>query len=321
MNKWIVISVLLCFISLQARADVTNEVNVGVQGASSVKVTDAGGTDNTDKMEIRHSRLSGLYTHFFSPLRDDEKPMELRRFYQHPSSINIGLESNGYSQRDSRVPIAVQETKRGVGLLLLGGELYLSTNTGFFLNVGGGSGKEKITVAGVDLPETDIKVNRTDFGVQQYIGPEFRMHLRFHGESLKSTPAGQTRDTSERGVVYFGVRGVIRDTLSLAAEIGGGELKEEAGSSIRSDIGAVNLEGAVYVGKALAFRLAIEAETVKRTTPPEQTTKWARMTLDARYWFSERVGLVIPLTSETTKVDGQEQITSSGFGIYGNFRF
>jgi hypothetical protein len=322
MKKWVVIVSLVCLPAIPAFADVTNEVVVGFQGDGTTKVTDAAGNDITEKKKIGNSQLSGLYTHFFSPLKDDEKPIELRRFYQHPSSISVGLEFTGYIQRDSTNPILVVETKRGVGMLMLGGELYLSTNTGFFVDFGGGSGKEKVTIAGVELPESDLEVSRVDFGVRQYIGPEFRMHLRFQGETTKTTPAGLPTNTSETGLIFFGVQGVIRDTYGLAAEIGGGERNDDIiGSKINYDVGAVNLEGNVYVGKELSFGLKIEGETQKRTTFPENTIKRGRSTLSARYWFSEKVGLQVPLYSETVKDDVSGKTVSSGAGLYATFRF
>ena len=322
MKTWIPMVALLCLAAGSALADVTNEVVVGFEGDVTTKVTDAAGNDITDTMKSANSQFSTRYTHFFTALKDDEKPIELRRFYQHPSSLSVGLMAVGYSQRDSRVPFAVRETRSGVGMLMLGGELYLSTNTGFFLDFGAGSGKEKVKVAGVDLPETDLEVSRVDFGVRQYIGPEFMMHLRFQGETTETTPAGLSKDTSDTGLVIIGVRGVIRDTLGLAGELGGGERNDQiSGSKIAYDVSVVNLEGIVYVGKELSFGLTIEGETQKRTTLPEHTTKRARSTLSARYWFSEKVGLELPLYSEVVKGEGSEKVESSGYGLYASFRF
>jgi hypothetical protein len=324
MKKWIVIAALFCLAAVPAFADVTNEVFVGFQGDGTTKVTDAAGNDITDTMKIGNSQFTLQYSHshFFSPLKDDEKPIELHRFYQHPSSLTIGLLTEGYAKRDSTNPIVVRETKRGVGMLMLSGELYLSTNTGFFLNIGGGSGKEKVKVAGIDLPETDLEVSSFDLGVRQYIGSEFRMHLRFQGETTKTTPAGLLTETSKTGLVFFGVQGVIRDTLGLAAEIGGGERSDEiSGSKINYDVGAVNLEGNVYVGKEFSFGLKIEGETQKRTTLPENTIKRGRSTLSARYWFSEKIGLQVPFYSETVKDDVSGKTVSSGMGLYATFRF
>jgi len=322
MKRSIAIAILLCFVAMPAFADVTNEVVVGFEGDGTTKVTDAAGNDIRDSMKIGNSQFTLLYSHFFSALKDDEKPIELHRFYQHPSSLSVGLLSEGYMERDSRVPFAVRETKRGVGMLMLGGEFFFSTGTGIFLNIVGGSGKEKTKTAGLDGPETDIEVGRSDFGIKQYIGPEFMMHLRFQGDTTESTTAGLFKVTSERGLVLLGARGVIRDTISLAAEIGGGERNEETGGGkINYDVGVVNLEGDVYVGKQFSFGLKIEGETEKRTTLPEHTVKTGRSTLSFRYWFSEKVGLTLPLYAETVKGDGSEKTESSGMGLYGTFRF
>jgi len=267
MKTWTLVIALFCLAAGTALADVTNEVVVGFEGDGTTKVTDAAGNDITDNMKIGNSLFTLQYSHFFSPLKDDEKPIELHRFYQHPSSLAVGLLAEGHRERDSTNPVLVRETRRGASMLMIGGELFLSTGTGFFLNIGGGSGKEKTKTAGIDGPETDLEVSRIDFGVRQYVGPEFMMHLRFQGDTTESTTAGLFKVTSETGLLFLGVRGVIRDTLGLAAEIGGGERNDETGGGkINYDVGLVTLAGDVYVGREFSFGLAIEGETQKRTT-------------------------------------------------------
>ena len=91
MTTRILMIALLCLAAGTALADVTNEVVVGFEGDGTTEVTDAAGNDITDEKKIGNSQLSGRYTHFFTPLKDDEKPIELRRFYQHPSSLSVGL--------------------------------------------------------------------------------------------------------------------------------------------------------------------------------------------------------------------------------------
>jgi hypothetical protein len=322
MKKWIMIAALFCLAAVPAFADVTNEVFVGFQGDGTTKVTDAAGNDITDTLKTANSLFALQYTHFFSPLKDDEKPFELHRFYQHPSSLSIGLVATGYAQRDSRVPIAVRETKRGESMLVLGGELYLSTNTGLFLNVGGGSGKEKTKVAGIDGPETDIKLSSVGFGVRQYIGQEFLLQVRFQGDSNETTVAGFAKDTSDTGLLLIGAHGVIRDTLGLSAEIGGGSRKDKVtGLDVNYDVSVVNLQGDVYVGKEFSFGLLIEAEAVKRTTLPEHQVNTGRSTLTFRYWFNEKVGLTLPFYVQTVKDDSAGKTQSSGGGLYATFHF
>lgn len=305
-----------------ALADVTNEVLVGFENDWATKVTDAAGNDITDSMEIYNSLLILQYSHFFSPLKDDEKPIELHRFYQHPSSISLSITQKGHFVRDSTNPVLVRETKHLEPMITLGGEYYFSTGTGLFLNSGGGSGREQTKTAGVDGPQTEIEVSRTEFGVRQYIGPEFLMQLRFQGETIDTTLAGFSKDTSDTGLLLFGVRGVIRDTLGLAAEIGGGERKDKvSGIDVNYDVSMLVLQGDVYVGREYSFGLKIEGEAQKRTTQPEHKVTKGRSTLSFRYWFSEKVGLTLPLYAETVKGDGSAKTQSSGMGLYGTFRF
>jgi hypothetical protein len=322
MKTWILLISLIFLAAGTALADVTNEVVVGAQWDGTTKVTDAAGNDITDSMEIFNSLLILQYTHFFSPLKDDEKPIELHRFYQHPPSISIGITQKGHFVRDSTNPVLVRETKRHEPLYTLGGDYYFSTGTGLFLNIGFGSGREQTKTAGIDGPQTDIEVSRTEFGVRQYLGPEFLMQLRFQGETTDTTLAGFSKDTSETGLLLFGVRGVIRDTLGLAAEIGGGERKDKvSGIDVNYDVSMITLVGDVYVGREFSFGLKIEGETVKRTTVPEHKVTTGRSTLSFRYWFSEKVGLTLPLYAETVKGDGSEKTESSGMGLFGTFRF
>jgi hypothetical protein len=134
-------------------------------------------------------------------------------------------------------------------------------------------------------------------------------------------------------VAYLGARGVIADVVGLMLELGGGKREDAYGGiTIKYDVGAVNLEGAVYIGKQLSFRLGIESEAEKLTGAPagvEHTTTTTRATLAARYWFSERFGMELPIYSEAierkTATAGfgetKETMTNNGIGLYAAFRF
>jgi hypothetical protein len=148
MIKWTVIAVLCCFTAGTAFADVSNEVVVGLEGDSTSKVESSTGVDLNDKLETSNSLFTVQYTHFFTPLKDDDKPIDLRRFYQHPSTLSAGLAFIGSTDKDSTVPAAVSDGKGNASMLLLGGEIFLPTNTGFFLNIGGGSGTFRERSAG-----------------------------------------------------------------------------------------------------------------------------------------------------------------------------
>jgi hypothetical protein len=333
MIKWIVIAVLCCFTTGTAFADVSNEVVVGLEGDSTSKVESSTGVDLNGKLETSNSLFTVQYTHFFTPLKDDDKPIDLRRFYQHPSTLSAGLAFIGSTDKDSTVPAAVSDGKGNASMLLLGGEFFLPTNTGFFLNIGGGSGTFKETIGGTAQPDVDIKLGMFELGVRQYIGQSAELHVRFHSESTESTPSGQPKDTSDRSVAYLGARGVMADVVGLMLELGGGKLEDKTGGlTFKSDIGAVNFEIAGYIGKQLTLRLAITAEEEKMTGTPagvEHKTTTARTTLAGRYWFSERFGMELPLYAEsieqkdTFPVIGEQTLktTNSGIGLYAAFRF
>lgn len=325
MKKWMLFTVLICLAAGPAFADVSNEVIVGLESDSTSEATDFTGADVTDQIDNKNSLFVVQYTHFFSPLKDDDKPIELRRFYQHPPVLSAGLAFFGATNKES----TITDDKTTGSMLLLGGELYLPTNTGFFLNIGGGSGTIEDNLGG---PDTDLEMGRFELGVRQYIGQSFALHVRLDTESIESTPSGFAKTTSDTAVAYLGARGVIADMVGLALELGGGERESESpGSTTTYDIAAVNLEVAGYIGKHLSLRLGVEVEEEDLQDMPAgiaHVATTARTTLAARYWFSESFGMELPLYSEKEEVktvfpggEFKESVTNSGLGLYAAFRF
>lgn len=332
MRTWALLALSICFAAGTAFADVSNEVIVGIEGDSTEESTDFDGTDISGALETKNTLFTVRYTHFFSPITEDEAPVDLRRFYQHPSSLSAGLAFFGSSLQDGTTAGSEIDTERTVSMLLLGGEYYFPTNTGLFLNIAAGSGTATTTIGGAAEPDTDLAVTFSDIGLRQYAGRSVAFELRFHAESVESTPSGEPKTTSDTAVTYLGVRGVIADTVGLLFEIGGGEREERAVATTTYDVAAVNAEIAAYAGRQLSFRLGIELETEELTGLPsgfghENTT--ARTTLAARYWFNERFGMEVPIYAETTEEkvtvpllgEATQTVRNSGAGLYAAFRF
>jgi hypothetical protein len=330
MRKWMLMLAVLCIAAGTAMADVSNEVIVGLEGDSTSEWTGPNGEDLTDTQDTSNSLFIVQYTHFFAPLKEDDRPIELRRFYQHPSTLSAGLAFFGSTDKDTTTP---SDAETGAAMLLLGGEYYFPTNTGLFLNIGSGSGTTQVTSGGTVQPDEDLKIGSVEFGVRQYLVPEAEVHLRIEGESTETTQPGLPTSTSDKSVVFFGGRGVIKDVVGLLFEFGGGEREDESGGfTIKYDVAAVNIEVAGYIGKQLSVRLGIEAEEEDMQGAPagiEHTTTTGRTTLAARYWFSERFGMELPLYAETTELktvvsgvgESKETRTNSGIGLYAAFRF
>lgn len=332
MKKCTLVVALICLAAGTVFADVSNEVIVGLEGDSTNEVTSSTGADLNDKIETSNSLFIAQFTHFFAPLKEDDKPIDLRHFYQHPTNLSAGLAIFGYTDKDSTNPASVFDGEGGGSMLLLGGEFFFPTNTGLFLNILGGSSTFEYTINGIAQPDAENEFSSLDLGVRQYVVPNVELHLRLSGQSSESTQSGQPKTTSDRSVTYLGARGVIADVVGLMFEIGGGELENvRAGVTTKSDIGAVNVEVAGYIGKQLSVRLAIEVESEDRTGLPagfEETNTTARTTLAARYWFSERFGMEVPLYSETSEdktvsggIETKETIKNGGMGVYAAFRF
>jgi hypothetical protein len=333
MKKWTLVIALIWLAAGTAFADVSHEVVVGFEDDSTDEVTSSPtGTDLNGKLETSNSLFLARYTRYFAPLKTDDKPIELRRFYQHPANFSVGLALIGYTDKDSTVPAAVSDGKGSGSMLLLGGEYFFPSNTGLFLNIRSGSSTFEETVGGIAQPDVESEFSTTELGVRQYVIPNVELHLRLHGETTESTPGGQPKSTITKSVTYLGAQGVIKNVVGLLFELGGGEREDEsAGTTIKYDIGAVNAEVAGYIGKQISVRFAIEVESADMAEPPagvEHTTTIARTTLAARYWFSERFGMELPLYSETIEkknvvagIESKETMKNGGIGLYGSFRF
>ena len=105
MKKWIVIAALFCLAAVPAFADVSNEVVVGWEGdsTSEVKIRRRRGPERA-RSTTKNSLFTVQYTHFFTPLKDDDKPIDLRQFYQHPSTLSAGLAFIGPKDKDNTFP-------------------------------------------------------------------------------------------------------------------------------------------------------------------------------------------------------------------------
>ncbi len=336
MKRWIACAVVCCLAAGPAFADVSNEVIVGLEGDSTKEVKETIGgleVDISDSLVTRNSQAAAQYTHFFSSLKDDDTPIDLRRFLQHPSTVSVGLAFVGQSVKDSLNPFFVEEDKLGAGILAVGGEYFLPTDTGLFLTVGGGSGTLEQKINGISQPDWDVSEGLYSFGVRQYLAPPVELHLTVHGESVKLERAGTERST-KKNVVLFGTTGVIKNTVGLTVELGGGKRTDSETGFLDSefDVGEFNFSGAVYVGKQLSFQLDLEGESAKQATGLLPGTAYeesrGRVTLSASYWWSERFGLQLPVYAETNEqkatvggLETKQTANSSGIGLYAAFRF
>jgi hypothetical protein len=339
MKKWIVLGVLAGLIAGAAAADVSNEIVVGLEGDSTREAessVNGAKADLNGKLEIKHALYGVRYTRFIEPLRDDGAAIDLRRFLQHPSSLTVALSAIGTASNDYRDPLAADEQSTIAMAVNLGGEMFFKTGTGIFLSFGGGSGTDERHLNGVKQPEMDVELGFLDLGVRQYVAPSVELHLALRSESIttRDTGTGTSEDTSKKNVLMLGGEGIIGNVVGLKLDIGGGSREVTHSSGMptdKFDIARVNAEIALYAGKQWTFLLGVELESEEQTGLPsgfEQTTDTGRATLAARYWFSERFGLELPIHAETIEdtsvtplAESKLTIRNSGAGLYAGFRF
>ncbi len=319
----------------QALADVSHEVIIGIEGDSSTEVKDSLGNlslDQSDNYKVKNSLFRAQYTRFFDPLKDDDTPIELRRFLQHPTTVTTGIMALGQTVEDNTISTSRTNTETQASFLVLGGEYFFPTNTGLFLNLPLGSGKYKQKVNDVSQVDMDLDASNYELGVRQYLVPSVEVHLAFSGDSTRGKQ-DSFETTQKRALTLLGVKGVIASTVGLSFEIGGGKRKATSTGSPDEDFDAGRIQAgiAVYAGKNLSFSLDIKGDAAKQTgmaSVEEHTESTARATLAATYWFNERFGLQLPIYSETTEtkniiasLEAKHTEKKGGIGLYAAFRF
>lgn len=325
----------MCFVLAvgTAYADVSNELVFGLDQDSSRDIRSSVNgitTELTDDVTIGHSLYTVVYRHFFEPLKDNDTPIDLRRYYQHPSAMHVALSSENSSRRDASIPGAIDRGARNAVGLDIGGELFLSTGTGLSLTMGGSletndPRAERVASGNVGDPSFRCRI-----GVQQYVAPNMEIHVAVSGET--ETPARDgTGTTMDRAIVNLGGRVVANSVIGFSLEAGKGMAYQKS-TDVDYDIVELYAEIALYPAKQMSFRLTYESETMKKAgqsgvfTPGRSRD---RTTLAGRYWFSERFSLELPIYSTTEETRTRDstlgettvETRASGAGLYAAYRF
>ncbi len=331
MKKQMTFAFLICLAAGSAYADVSDEILAGWSETSLKEYkSEFNGTDMPVDYESKSSSFSLSYTHLLEPLKDDETPIDLRRFLQHPSAISIGLfQSESSYNYTLQSPPMTEEAKTNAVTLSLSGELYFLSHTGLLLSGEGGSDTAKWTINGIASPDEKYDFRSSSIGVRQYVAPNVALHLVYDDSKTDAKTIGAT--TTNRQVTSLGVLGVVDNMLALELELGRGTLQYKTTETDNYDVAQINAMIGIFIGKQLSFTLGISRETDEQTGLPagfKSKTTMNSTTLAGSYWFSEGFGLELPINLFTAEARyvypvGEGKTTSSyrGAGLYATFRF
>ncbi len=338
------ISVLLAT-SSTAFADVSHQFTLGLESDSSSEVTIdtinkinpalSGSEDVSGAVDESSSLFTLSYSYFLTPIKDDTTPYDLRQFYQHPSTVSVGLASIGAETEDRTNPAAAVKLDSSAGALMLGSEYYFPSDTGIMVGLGGGSGT--ITVdAGTSRAEADVDLSIFQFGVRKYAAKNVAFHLLMSNDetsgNLTGAVVGKMKETKR--VTKLGTTVVFNDRVGVVFEVGRGKRDSESPFSTVADtydVAEVKTELTFYGGKQFSILLGVDLNGEFQTGMPsgnrhEITESKVRLT--PRYWFSENLGVeagLYSITNEELEEDPGSNITtttkSSGVQINLGYRF
>lgn len=343
------VSVLLAT-SSTAFADVSHQFTLGLESDSSSEVTIdtinkinpalSGSEDVSGAVDESSSLFTLSYSYFLTPIKDDTTPYDLRQFYQHPSTVSVGLASISAESEDRTEPASTLKLDSSAGALMLGSEYYFPSDTGIMVGLGGGSGTVTVNEGTLFRTEADVDLSIFQLGVRQYAAKNVAFHLLMSNDetsgNLTGGVVGKMKETKR--VTKLGTTVVFNDTVGVVFEVGRGERESELNSSAiigtvaeTYDVAEVKTELTFYAGKQFSILLGVDLNGEFQTGMPsgnrhEITESKVRLT--PRYWFSENLGLeagLYSITSEELQENPGSNITtttkSSGVQINLGYRF
>jgi len=91
MKRLITIAVLACLATVPPMPMCRTRSSWGWRATPTSKVESNFITDPKSKIDEKNSLFTVQYTHFFTPLKDDDNPSIFGQFYQHLSTLSAGL--------------------------------------------------------------------------------------------------------------------------------------------------------------------------------------------------------------------------------------
>ncbi len=329
---------LLLIASGPAFADVSNELMVGTESDSAQQIK---GTlynihqDYSDYYRTANYETDLQYTRFFSPLRDDGTPIELRRFLQHPSTIFAGLGVVAAITKDYSDPLGFLERRGKNSLYAIGGELYSSGGTGLILDYGKGDGWQQEKMNGIIQPGTKIHLASSEIGVRQYVAPKLSIHLAVVEDSWSATQRYAADIESETRTTLIGAQGVLGESVDLAVELGRGHGsdKQSGNDYLTYNVNQTDLTVTYLVGKHFSLALDADEERTNSSAPGSYPSNYTEIektfTVSPTCWFSEMLGVQVSLYTRLYKYEGAPVFgvltvtdeKDNGIGAYASLRF
>ena len=231
------------------------------------------------------------YTMYLTSLETTEGPYAMREFLQHPSYLNLGLES-----QTIETTFAGGGTKEDTsGTISIGGMYYLPNGTGLGGTLSSTGGEVKNPGGGTDdLTETSVVLS-----LDHYVSDNtsFSVDLNSIASETKYA-AGGTDEYTQKTIDIRGST-LINNNFWVSGLVGFGEQKVDNGTS--QDISRFELEAGMFPMQRLGVFLGVGTEKIEGDNS-EETEKYSMLSAD--YSMSESINIMTAIINFKIEEDG-----------------
>ena len=231
-------------------------------GGGSGDYTSAGPSGSIDTGSIGMA-----YTRYLTPLETTDAPYAMREFLQHPTYLNVRLQSQ---TMDTNLSGGAVTTKDAGGTFSIGGMYYLPNGTGLGATYVSSSHEEERKQAGVINGKDEITEASLVVSINHYPTDTLSYGLDFTSLKGETTNmAGATVDHTQR-TLEFKASSLINRMVWVSGKLGFGEREYDQGASL--DLNRVELEAGVAPFQKLGIIVGVARETLEKDIYEDKTT-------------------------------------------------
>ncbi|MCK4910413.1 MAG: hypothetical protein KAR83_02175 [Thermodesulfovibrionales bacterium] len=230
-----------------------NLLEIDIAGGSGEMISDFGDAD------IDMAILGAAYTRYFTALETTEGPYAMREFLQHPSYLNVGLESQTMEVTMEGGLRSMEDTE---GTISLGGMYYLPNGTGLGGALISSSSEEERKFLGITMSKDETTDLSLVLSVNHYVADNmsFGVDLTSLASETK-TDSGVTTEKSTQQTLDFKGSSLINNMFWISGLVGVGELEVDKGPIF--DVSRFELEAGFFPMQKLGVMLSVGTEKIE----------------------------------------------------------
>ncbi len=283
----IAIILMVSMLAMPASSHAFNNLLEIYMGGGSGDATGAGEAD------VDMGMFGAEYTMYFTALETTEDPYAMREFLQHPSYLNLGLESQTMETTFAGGG-TMEDTS---GTISIGGMFYLPNGTGLGGTLSSTGGEEKSPGGTDDLTETSVVLS-----LDHYVSDNtsFSVDLNSISSETKDDSGAIVKDdTYDQKTIDIRGSTLINNKIWVTGLVGFGEQEMENGTSL--DVSRFELEAGMFPMQKLGVFIGVGTEKIEGDNS-ESTETYSMLSAD--YSLSESINIMAAFIKHKMEEDG-----------------